>query len=328
MRLFEDICYMTQAKVKKYMKDYLTSEQYNVIDEDGFLYAKGTVPVLLVAHMDTVHKQKCHEIVKKDGKISSPTGIGGDDRCGVFIIQNIVSNLHCSVLLCEDEEKGGIGVRKFVKTDYAKNLEVNYIIEFDRRGSNDAVFYSCDNKEFAAFVLNNTGFKLAFGSFSDISVLAPASKICAVNLSCGYYNPHTVTEYVVYDEMMNTIKVAEKLIQAECTEPFVYKAKIYDYTAQSKNAYTRPSYDYYDYPPHSQTTIYSAQTNGKQPKNKTLKEVVESDLFLELEAIVFDVNGDERVVHGRGSTKYECWFDLFINNGDICFDDIIDYSFA
>lgn len=332
MKTFEDICRMSQNKVKKYMKDYLTSKQYEVIDEDGFLYAKGTVPVLLVAHMDTVHKVKCHEIHKKDGKISSPTGIGGDDRCGIFIIANLVQKLHCSVLLCEDEEIGTVGARKFTKTDYIKDLGVNYMIEFDRRGNNDAVFYNCDNKEFAAFVLNHTGFNLAYGSFSDISVIAPASKICAVNLSSGYYNPHTLSEYVVYDEMMHTAEVAEKLIQAECKEPFVYKARSYNYGSYAGFGSGVNGYQYnsgtYQYSKNDQTRIYSAAPAKSQPKTKTLKEVAQGDVFLELEAIVFDIDGNERIVHGTGSTKYECWFDLFINNSDICFDDIIDYSFA
>ena len=61
MKKFEDICRMTQEEVKAYMKKYLISKKYDVIDEDGFLYAKGTNPVLLVAHMDTVHTQQCNQ---------------------------------------------------------------------------------------------------------------------------------------------------------------------------------------------------------------------------------------------------------------------------
>ena len=62
MKTFEDICRMTQHEVKQYMKGYLASHKYKVVDQDGFLYAKGDVPVLLVAHMDTVHKEQCHNV--------------------------------------------------------------------------------------------------------------------------------------------------------------------------------------------------------------------------------------------------------------------------
>ena len=166
MKTFEDICKMTQKEVKAYMKSYLVSQKYNVVDMDGFLYAKGTVPVLLVAHMDTVHKVQCKNIINLNGRMSSPQGIGGDDRCGVFMIMNVVKELNCSVLLCEDEEIGGVGARKFtdatykatdedgkeVTESYIDNLDVNYMVEFDRRGNNDAVFYRCDNRDFIDFV--------------------------------------------------------------------------------------------------------------------------------------------------------------------------------
>ena len=85
MKSFVDICKMTQKEVKTYMAEYLTSREYTVENHDGFLYAKGDVPVLLVAHMDTVHKQLPKTIYNIDGKISSLQGIGGDDRCGIFI---------------------------------------------------------------------------------------------------------------------------------------------------------------------------------------------------------------------------------------------------
>ena len=142
MKTFQDICRMTQKKVKDYMKEYLASQGYAPVSEDGFLYAKGDVPVLLVAHMDTVHKQPVKEVLHMGQKISSPQGIGGDDRCGVFIIANIVKELKCSVLLCEDEEVGAVGANKFKNTEYIKSLDVNFMIEFDRKGNSDAVFYN------------------------------------------------------------------------------------------------------------------------------------------------------------------------------------------
>ena len=240
MKKFSEICMMTQGEVKAYMEKYLSSKGYETINEDGFLYAKGDIPVLLVAHMDTVHKEKCKKIYDVKGKLSSPQGIGGDDRCGIFIIMNLVKELHCSVLLCEDEETGAIGARKFTQTNYIKNLDVNYMIEFDRKGSKDAVFYSGDNKDFINFVTEATEFEFATGSFSDISVLMPAAKLSAVNLSCGYYNAHTKDEYVVYSEMMHTIEAATALIGTECTEPFKYIAK--SYSNFSWNDYHREHY--------------------------------------------------------------------------------------
>lgn len=310
---------MTQLQVKKYMREYLMSCNYSVICEDGFLYAKGTEPVLLVAHMDTVHKELCKDIITHDEKMSSPQGIGGDDRCGIFIIMKLVKSLHCSVLLCEDEEVGCVGAQKFIKTDYIKNLGVNYMIEFDRRGNNDAVFYRCDNKDFQNFVTDCTGFKTAIGSVSDISFLMSASKLCGVNLSSGYHNPHTITEYVVYSEMLDTIEAAKALIAEEVKEPFEYKEKEVTYSKPYRTVnycydYDNPYYtDYSDYTPTS-------------PDPKSVAERVKKDNALELEVVAI-YNNDEQVLYAVGATKAECWLDLFTSYPNLCFNDIEDYSF-
>lgn len=333
MKSFENICRMTQDEVKDYMKKYLKCKKYDVIDEDGFLYAKGTIPVLLVAHMDTVHKERCKEIVYENGKISSPQGIGGDDRCGVFMIMNLVKQLKCSVLLCEDEESGCIGAGKFVKATYKdgdetkkyiENLDVNYMIELDRKGSNDAVFYSCDNKDFINFVTDATGFKFAYGSVSDISKLMPASKLSAVNLSCGYYNAHTTSEYVMYDEMMDTIEAAKNLIMEECDGPFEYVAK--KYTASS-NRFTNSEgnlYDGYQY----YGNFLDVPTKYSNYEDIGLANIAKNDKDLELEVTIYDESYSENVILATGETKAECWMNLFLENPTLCFNDIVDYTWG
>ena len=318
MNNFISICKMTQPEVKAYMKDYLTNLNYDVIDEDGFLYAKGDVPVLLVAHMDTVHQKQCTEINMDNGKMSSPQGIGGDDRCGVYIISQIVKEKHCSVLLCEDEEKGGIGARKFIKTDYINNLDVNYMVEFDRRGNCDAVFYSCDNKEFTDFVCDATGFEETHGSFSDISVLMPAAKIAGVNLSSGYYSAHTVAEYVIPSDMEMTIEMAMVLIECECPDPFEYVEKKYDYSKWARrpsSSYTSGGYQY---------SLFDA--GMWQPRE--MSEIALDDTEIELEVLIPDETEKEVAVYVSGKTKTECWMKFFLQNPDYCFNDITTYSWT
>jgi hypothetical protein len=326
MKNFKDICRMSQHELKNYMEAYLKECKYNTINGDGFLYAKGSEPVLLVAHLDTVHKLKCTEIVEKDGVLSSPQGIGGDDRCGVFIIMNIVKDLHCSVLLCEDEEVGGKGATKFCKTPNINNLGVNYMIEFDRKGYNEAVFYGCDNKDFTKFVCDNTGFKFDNGSFSDISRLAPAAKVAAVNLSCGYYKAHTLEEYVVYDEMMETIEAAKNLITAECDVPFEYRERK-EYM-MPKNTAGYGNYNYNSNYAYGDTyslfdDSYMAMLKMQRPRKK-----VEDDTYLELEVVAEDTDGNEFIFYAKGKSKADCWADLFLTYTHLSYDAITDYSFV
>lgn len=281
MKTFVEICKMTQKEVKAYMREYLTSNGYKVESKDGYLYTKGNIPVLLVAHMDTVHRQLPAEIKEANGRISSPQGIGGDDRCGIFIIMNLIKELKCSVVLTEDEETGGVGARKFANSQFIQHLDVNYIVEFDRMNATDAVFYSCSNEEFTEFVTETTGFKEAYGSFSDISIIAPAAKTAAVNLSCGYYKAHTTDEYVVYDEMMDTIQAAKTLIQTE-SKKFEYVAKRQIYTWFGSDSSTS----------YSQPTLFDRISPTK-------------DLNLELEVVFIDEDGDETIGYGKGKTKAE-----------------------
>lgn len=332
MKTFEDICKMTQHEVKQYMKGFLASHKYKVTDEDGFLYAKGDVPVLLVAHMDTVHKNQCTEIRNVNGKLSSPQGIGGDDRCGVFIIMNLVKELHCSVLLCEDEEKGCIGANKFAKTDFIKNLHVNYMVEFDRKNKNDAVFYHCGNEEFIDFVEDMTNFKFAHGSVSDISVLMEPANLSAVNLSCGYYNAHMPSEYVMYDEMMDTIEAARALIKEKCDKPFAYVKKTYTFPKSWSNFNNNHSKTYpssYGSTFCTEDEYYDNLFEEKiEYKDECLANIAMNDDELELEVIVYDNTLSEKVINAEGATKAECWRNLFFENPSLCFNDIVDYSWG
>lgn len=215
---FEKICRMSQEELKRYLTNRLKSKYNNITEMNGFVYAEGSFPVLLVAHMDTVHKDTVKQIVYTgNGKdnISSPQGIGGDDRCGIYMILQIIEKFDCHVLFTEDEEIGCVGADKYVNAiedGFVAKPNVNYIIELDRKGDKDAVFYQCDNPEFEDFILQDKDWHFAYGSFTDIVEIAPIIGAAAVNFSCGYYNAHTTTEYVVLSEMYNNIDKVIKLL--------------------------------------------------------------------------------------------------------------------
>ena len=53
----ENIAYLlklTQPELKGVLYNYLKQKNMSPISDDGFLYAEGDIPVLVVAHMDTV----------------------------------------------------------------------------------------------------------------------------------------------------------------------------------------------------------------------------------------------------------------------------------
>lgn len=208
---------MTQKELKAAVSEELTKMGYSVKASKGYVYAEGEVPILLVAHLDTVHGERVKDIFySKDGnRLISPQGIGGDDRCGVHIIFQVIQNARCHVLFCEDEETGALGAREFAKSKIRP--EVNYIIEVDRRGADDAVFYGCNNRKFTDFVCG-FGFNEEHGSFSDISVIAPRLGIAAANLSSGYHNEHSRSEFVDLTEMASTAERLGRMVNTTSTK--------------------------------------------------------------------------------------------------------------
>lgn len=218
----ERIFVQTQSELKTFLASILTEKygEENVVSEDGYLYARGTHPVLLVAHMDTVHKSPPKDIFynKTRTKCLAMEGIGGDDRCGVIIILDIIEHLNCSVVFTEDEETGCVGAKKFCTSGI--ELNANYAIEVDRKGSNDYVFYKDYNADFESLI-KKFGFTKGYGSCSDITHIAPAFKLECVNISSGYYRPHTNDEYVDFDEMRD---ITGRLLQliAEETPKYAY----------------------------------------------------------------------------------------------------------
>jgi hypothetical protein len=201
--------------LKKQLEVELTQLGRKVEVQDGFLYSSGLHPVLLIAHMDTVHiTQPTQFYIDKskdpEGYLFASEGIGGDDRCGVYIIMEILKEIDCHVLFTEDEELGGLGAQKFTQSKIIP--DVQFIVEFDRRGKDDAVFYECAGQDFKEFV-EQYGFCYNFGSFSDISWVSPYMEIAAVNLSSGYYNAHTKNEYICISDVDSIIERALPLIR-------------------------------------------------------------------------------------------------------------------
>lgn len=300
---FINICKKSQKELTKWLPEMLINAGYtDVIKAKGYIYAKGTIPVLLTAHMDTVHKKSVKTYYERveNGKhiLSSPQGIGGDDRCGIYMILQIIKEYKCSVLFCEDEEIGGIGSSEFCKTDLINELsELNYLIELDRMNADDAVFYDCDNPDFTNFIIENTGYNESWGSFSDISTLAPMSGVAAVNLSCGYYKAHTLYEEVVIEEMLNTINVVKLLLDKE-SEKFEYiECANYGYYGNYYGKYYGNYNNYYN-------------------------NYDDEYTFL----LVYLKDKDKNALSAEGITEDKAWKNLFMKYPDICFNDISYYK--
>ena len=230
MMQLEDFLCLTQKRLFSMLRQRY--EDKAVCRRGAYLLVRGEVPVMLIAHLDTVHKQPVREICKSScGNIlMSPQGIGGDDRCGIYALTKIYgqSSQKPWLLFTCDEETGGMGARTFCE-EHAKGKlpeslgSLKFLIELDRKGSRDAVYYDCGNNDFEEYITSK-GFRTAQGSFSDISLIAPKLGVAAVNLSSGYYNAHTLHEHINVGHLESVIgKVMD--IVAEAAEDTVPRFK-------------------------------------------------------------------------------------------------------
>lgn len=259
MKVLEQFLKPTQNKLFK-MLCKMFGSKVEVKRDKHFILVRGDVPVMLLAHLDTVHKEPVRDICKsKDRNIlMSPQGIGGDDRCGVYALVNAyeLSVKKPWLLFTCDEEIGGIGAKYFCNVhqegDLPKEIDdMKMLIEIDRRGKNDAVYYDCDNKEFERYI-SGKGFKTAWGSFSDISVIAPELGVAAVNLSSAYYNAHQISEYINRAELDNVLIKVVEIISEVAKKDF------------PKYEYVERSVEFYDYD-------WRYMSNGEFRKKSTTK---------------------------------------------------------
>lgn len=211
MNVLEDFLRPTQKLLFKRLCKKFKGK--TLISKGNFILVHGQAPVMLIAHLDTVHEQPVKDICFSADKniLMSPQGIGGDDRCGVFALVKVYQSAQIKpwLLFTCNEEVGGIGAKKFCLAHKQHQLpneldSLKFIIELDRKGSRDAVFYRCANPDFEAYITGK-GFKTAQGSFSDISLIAPELSIAAVNLSSGYHYAHTLYEHINRAELDDTI---------------------------------------------------------------------------------------------------------------------------
>lgn len=315
--IFERLVVMTQERMKKYVAGRL-SNYGKVSQGDGFVYHKGTFPVLLCAHMDTVHKTIPSTLVYANGTISSPQGIGGDDRCGIYMIFKILEKYDCHVVFLEDEEIGCVGAKKFVETKICKKLKnenLKYIIEFDRKGNNHAVTYDCANPEFDNFITKEF-FKKEYGTCSDISYIAPKLGIAAVNLSCGYYKEHHLEEWVNLAEMETVIENAMKVLERtkELEKPFEYIESKYCRT-WNNNRYGRDYDDYYDYE-YGYGYGYYNKGYGYSSLNRNQEDTKKLEIKYKLNNYTY-----EKTVSGNSYANAMCKF--FTDRPYVRFEDIV-----
>lgn len=216
-----------EGKVRDYLKPILTQKMDEVeVDSYGNLLATKKIgdgngaTILLSAHMDTVRGVVAdRQLIEKDGVISSSRGaLGADDRAGIAVILEVLRNIEqlsftgtLKIAFSREEEIGCVGASK-IDTNWYKDVDLAIVV--DRRGNRDVVvgcyqaFCSDAVGNFFEEVSKMQGmdWKAVEGGVSDAMTFSK-NGINSVNLSVGYRNEHTDKEYVVLEDMRDTVRL-------------------------------------------------------------------------------------------------------------------------
>ncbi len=231
-----------ESMVRDYILEFAEENQIlSTVDHKGNVYltkgkekmTSGEYYPCVVSHMDTVHRSNIEYIINKerldivedDGKLTArhpntdkQTGIGGDDKCGVYVCLEMFNKFDVlkGAFFVEEE----IGMRGSRESDDKFFENVGYAIQFDAPSDNwisevcsGVKLFDGEFKEEITQTLNESGYtKFSNDPFTDVNQLATKYDFNCLNLGCGYYRQHTDSEYVVIEEVSNSLKAGEKLI--------------------------------------------------------------------------------------------------------------------
>ncbi len=162
----------------------------------------------------------------KTGKVESNEYrvLGGDDKCGIALALATAFTMQktpMKILFTVGEESGCKGIQHFCKNNSDWFKDVKYSITIDRRGDNDLLQWSAGkkncSKKFAAqlaFHGINAGIpiKVDNGTIADVIHIRDYVQE-TVNISAGYHNPHSTTEYIDFFAMCNILVWLQYIIK-------------------------------------------------------------------------------------------------------------------
>lgn len=242
----------------EYLEEYFVNLHYipwadGYTKDNVFLYELFCPPeehlykdsVMLIAHADIVGDEKNIKLFQSWGAednniICSCGSCCLDDRTGIAIILTTVEklmkeNIYPYVLITGEEERGCHGALALLE-DYPElkylvpDNKIKCLIEVDRRGVNEVVFYDQDYSEFEEVFQVNYSKEVSF-AWTDITVLGPMWGLASANVSASYYHEHSFSEIATLGGIklcsINLYHTILKLLKkAKDIDYFPYKGKM------------------------------------------------------------------------------------------------------
>lgn len=213
-----------EKKMRRFVKRMAVQRGADVVqDVHGNLYVtKGVADTYpcICAHLDQVQHihSKDFTVYKQDdiifaysAKSKMQQGLGADDKNGIWIaleLLDVLDVLKCAFFV--GEETGCFGSSQ---ADMEFFNDVRYCIEPDRRNGSDLITdisgEICSEDFLSAIDYEDFGYKPTTGLLTDVEELCERGVgVSCINISCGYYSPHTDEECTSWSELCNAFDFA------------------------------------------------------------------------------------------------------------------------
>lgn len=232
------------AFIMQWVKDNVPTAFMEYDEEEMNLYitkGKADTYPCLVAHTDQVQApypedytvsrlDYTNALVGISNKERKFCGLGADDKNGIWVA------LHCLLLepllkvaLFSREEIGCLG-SSAARMEFFDNCR--FVLQADRKGSSDFITRIgatelCTEEFVKDAGIHQYGYHEEEGITTDVLMLASQGlKVSCANVSCGYYNPHTVHEFTVISQLRNCIELIRHIIRT-CTKVYPAPARYF-----------------------------------------------------------------------------------------------------
>lgn len=251
-----------EKKMRLFIKKYLKNNAPDatvVQDEQGNLFVtKGVAKSYpcLCAHMDQVQNfhPKDFTCIDNGGvifgyspKTRKQCGLGADDKNGLFIALTCLTEydvLKCAFFV--GEEIGCVGSNA---ADASFFSDCRFCAQIDRRGNSDMVTrisYDeiCSEDFITDADCSSWGYQVSDGLMTDVEALRSNGVTAScINMSCGYYEPHTDHEFTVKDDVQKCYEFVCHLIE-HCTKDYPFAL---DEQYWMSRSWYDPDYGYTDW---------------------------------------------------------------------------------
>lgn len=247
---------MNEKKMRRFIKRHVNNNISGVtIVQDvagNLLITKGesdSYPCIC-AHMDQVQRlhPKDFTCVENDNVIFgySPKerkqcGLGADDKNGLFIALECLASydvIKCAFFVGEE-----IGCKGSGAVDVSFFDDCRYCIQVDRRGNSDMVtnIYSemCSEEFIHDVDCFSHGYEISDGLMTDVAELRERGvEVSCINLSCGYYEPHTDYEFTSKSDLQKCYDFVCHIIE-NCTKKYeceYFRRSCYNFFGHSQES--------------------------------------------------------------------------------------------